>query len=37
MTENTRRLMNAEPFIPFVIKTSDGKELQIVAVRSRSR
>ena len=29
MIENTRRLMNAEPFIPFVIKTSDGKVYRV--------
>ena len=29
MIENARSLMNAEPFIPFVIKTSDGKEYRV--------
>ena len=29
MTENARAMMNAEPFIPFVIKTSDGREYRV--------
>ena len=26
MTDEVRRLMHAEPFVPFFIKTSDGKQ-----------
>ena len=26
MTDEVRRLTNAEPFVPFLIKTSDGKQ-----------
>ena len=29
MIENARSLMNGEPFIPFVIKTSDGTEYRV--------
>ena len=26
MTDEVRRVMNAEPFVPFFVKTSDGKQ-----------
>jgi len=29
MTDEVRRLMNAEPFAPFLIKTSDGKQYRV--------
>jgi hypothetical protein len=29
MTDEVRRLMHAEPFVPFVIKTSDGKQYRV--------
>ena len=29
MTDEVRKLMNAEPFVPFVIKTSDGKQYRV--------
>ena len=29
MTDEVRRLMNADPFVPFVIKTSDGKQYRV--------
>jgi hypothetical protein len=29
MTDEIRRLMNAEPFVPFLIKTSDGKQYRV--------
>ena len=29
MTDEVRRLMNAEPFVPFLIKTSDGKQYRV--------
>lgn len=29
MTDEVRRLMNAEPFVPFLVKTSDGKQYRV--------
>ena len=29
MTNQVRELMNAEPFVPFAIKTSDGREYRV--------
>ena len=29
MTDEVRKLMNAEPFVPFLIKTSDGKQYRV--------
>ncbi len=29
MTDEVRRLMNAEPFSPFLVKTSDGKQYRV--------
>ena len=29
MTDEVRRLMHAEPFVPFVVKTSDGKQYRV--------
>ncbi len=29
MIENPRTLMNAVPFVPFVIRTSDGREYRV--------
>ena len=29
MTDIVRKLMNAEPFVPFLIKTSDGKQYRV--------
>ena len=29
MTDEIRRLMHAEPFTPFLIKTSDGKQYRV--------
>ena len=29
MTNEVRRLMNAEPFAPFVIRTSDGRQYRV--------
>lgn len=29
MTDVVRKLMNAVPFIPFVVKTSDGKQYRV--------
>jgi hypothetical protein len=29
MTDEVRRLINAEPFVPFLIKTSDGKQYRV--------
>jgi len=29
MTDEVRRLLHAEPFVPFLIKTSDGKQYRV--------
>ena len=29
MTDEVRKLMNAEPFSPFLVKTSDGKQYRV--------
>ena len=29
MTDEVRKLTNAEPFVPFLIKTSDGKQYRV--------
>ncbi len=29
MTDEVRKLLHAEPFVPFVIKTSDGKQYRV--------
>ncbi len=29
MTDEVRRLMNAEPFAPFMVKTSDGRQYRV--------
>ena len=29
MTDEVRRLMHAEPFTPFLVKTSDGKKYRV--------
>ena len=29
MTDTVRSMMNAEPFVPFMIKTSDGKHYRV--------
>ena len=29
MTNEVRRLMNAEPFVPFMIRTSDGRQYRV--------
>ena len=29
MTDEVRKLMNAEPFAPFFVKTSDGKQYRV--------
>lgn len=29
MTDEVRKLMHAEPFIPFLVKTSDGKQYRV--------
>ncbi len=29
MTDEVRRLMNAEPFVPFFVRTSDGKQYRV--------
>ena len=29
MTDEVRRLLHAEPFVPFVIRTSDGKQYRV--------
>ncbi len=29
MTGEVRKLMNAQPFVPFLIKTSDGKQYRV--------
>jgi hypothetical protein len=29
MTDEVRKLMHAEPFVPFVVKTSDGKQYRV--------
>ena len=29
MTDEVRKLMNAEPFVPFFVKTSDGKQYRV--------
>ena len=29
MVDEVRRLMHAEPFVPFVVKTSDGKQYRV--------
>lgn len=29
MTDEVRRLINAEPFVPFLIKTSDGRQYRV--------
>lgn len=29
MTDEVRRLMHAEPFLPFMVKTSDGKQYRV--------
>ena len=29
MTDEVRKLMNAEPFVPFLVKTSDGKQYRV--------
>ncbi|MEO6753117.1 MAG: hypothetical protein ABIP85_15165 [Chthoniobacteraceae bacterium] len=29
MTDEVRKLVNAEPFVPFLIKTSDGKQYRV--------
>jgi hypothetical protein len=29
MTDEVRKLLHAEPFVPFVIKTSDGKQFRV--------
>lgn len=29
MTDEVRRLMHAEPFVPFFVKTSDGKQYRV--------
>ena len=29
MTDEVRRLMNAEPFKPFLVKTSDGRQYRV--------
>ena len=29
MTDSVRNFMNAEPFVPFLIKTSDGKQYRV--------
>ena len=29
MTDEVRRLMHAEPFTPFLVKTSDGKQYRV--------
>ena len=29
MTDEVRRLMNAEQFVPFFVKTSDGKQYRV--------
>ena len=29
MTNEVRTLMNAEPFVPFVIRTSDGRQYRV--------
>jgi len=29
MTDEVRKLLRAEPFVPFVIKTSDGKQYRV--------
>ncbi len=29
MTDIVRKMMNAEPFMPFLVKTSDGKQYRV--------
>ena len=29
MTDEVRKLINAEPFVPFFVKTSDGKQYRV--------
>jgi hypothetical protein len=29
MTDDVRKLLHAEPFVPFVIRTSDGKQYRV--------